>query len=407
MHSNELINGQIPNVIVFGEAGVGKSSIINLIAGQKLAHTSNDAFGCTFQHQRYHITLDKMTCALWDTAGLDEGDQGTVPSKLAEDNLRELMRALEHSGGIHLIIYCIRGSRLTKALKRNYDLFYVMVCRKKVPVALVVTGLEHRKDEMETWWTANEATLRRNGMRFDAHACVTTLDLEDNVIQQRRSDSQLLLRSLLANYIRLPAWKTNPSFMSQVLPMFHRVFRGTSNTTTIRNVITCDSFTESTAKRTRMIGNRQYEFLQVDKSRLTSRTLEEVGGVGAGALVFYTSLLVDDLIPQTDVDALKMFYDCAGGQTCPVIVALWGCDDEKVAQACSVQVASHHSDIRAHFVSFPSTDDARAKLDEMIDSLCIEQVKVKARGFLGRFIASIIYIYGLVNAPSQKTVRVS
>ena len=137
------------NIIVFGETGVGKSSVINLIIGEKRAHTSNDVLGCTFKHERYGIELQGVPFALWDTTGLDEGSEGTVPADIAENNLSLLMEELARTGGIHLVIYCIRGSRLTRALKHNYDLFYVAICRRKVSVALVVTGLEHQEGGME------------------------------------------------------------------------------------------------------------------------------------------------------------------------------------------------------------------------------------------------------------------
>jgi hypothetical protein len=99
-----------------------------------------------------------MLCALWDTTGLDEGTEGTVPVALAESNLRSLIQELANTGGIHLVVYCMCAARLTKALQRNYDLFYVMVCRKKVPVVLVVTGPERQPG------SANEAVLQQHRM---------------------------------------------------------------------------------------------------------------------------------------------------------------------------------------------------------------------------------------------------
>ena len=350
-----------------------------------------------------------MTCALWDTAGLDEGSEGTVPSKLAENNLRVLMGRLADSGGINLIVYCIRASRLKRALKRNYDLFYVTVCRKKVPVALVVTCLEGQSGKMETWWTMNETTLRKSGMRFDAHACVTTLNAEDHLIQERRSDSRMLLRELVVKYSKLPAWKSEPSLISRVLPAFRSIFRGTSatgdlgNITTIRKVIVYGLFpgpnlgtTAIWDKSISRIGSKEYEFLRVDNRSLnthTPRALED-----AGLLIFYTSALVENLIPLMDINALKRFYDCAGGRICPVIVILRGCNDEQVAQACHAQVTSYHSDIRAHFVPFPHTDDAQARLDEKIESLCIEQVEAGARNFFRRYMASNRFLSAFVDA---------
>ncbi|KAG8217014.1 hypothetical protein J3R82DRAFT_7328 [Butyriboletus roseoflavus] len=186
------VDDHATNIVVYGETGVGKSHVINLIAGQELAHTSNEVVGCTFQHQRHNVKLDGMS--------------------------------------------------FRNAYQRNYDLFYVTVCRKKVPVALVVTGLEHQQGEMETWWAANEDMLRQYGMLFDAHACVTTLVVENYLIQQRRSDSRRLLRELVLRYSILPPWKFDKSFISLVLPIFRPVLRRmmvadrTEQNTTIRRV---------------------------------------------------------------------------------------------------------------------------------------------------------------------------
>ena len=355
-----------PNIIIFGETGVGKSSVINLIAGQKRAHISNDALGCTFQYQRHIVTLDGMPFAFWDTTGLDEGSEGTVPAKVAESNLRELMEGLARSGGIHLVIYCIRGTRLTKALKHNYDLFYTAVCRKKVPVALVVTGLEHQQGDMETWWVENNAALRRHGMWFQAHACVTTLDVEDAVIRARQSDSQRRLRELVVEYSGKRPWKIDASLSSA---LFRNIFRGVPSMQkkTTRRVIIYDGTTPCRT-RTHLIGDRQleYELVNVDDPLKLSTSSQS-----AGVLVFYTSTLLGTRISQEDVAKLRVFYDVGGGKNCPVIVVLRGCSHDQVEE-CWEAVASRHKDIRA----CPMVDE-QAKLDAKIEELCIGYVEVK------------------------------
>ena len=365
-----------------------------MIADQKLACTSNDALGCAFQHKRCPIKLGRTSFTLWDTdiTGLDEASEGSAPTKQAETNLKQLVQELARSGGINLIIYCIRGIRLTRALKRNYDLFYATMCQKKVHVALVVTGLEYEKGEMEKWWTKNEAVLRQNGMQFDAHTCVTTLDIDDHVVQQRRSASQSLLRELAVKYSELPALKIDQSPLSRVLsmPSLHSILCGTSSTgnpgkaTTTRKVAVCGSFSDFLPGVTAVgnksmgeIGDQKYEFLHLEKHTLHKRTLEDIGGVGVGLLVFYTATLVNNRISSADVDALRKFYDVAGGHTCPAIVVLRGCNDEQAAWACKVDVARRHSGIQAHFFPLPGTDQARAKLDELIESLFIERADVR------------------------------
>ena len=285
------------------------------------------------------------------------------------------MRELAHSGGIHLVIYCVRGSRLTRALRRNYDLFYVTVCRRKVPVALVVTGLEHQQDEMETWWIENEAALLRQGMRFDAHACVTTVNAQDLFIQQRRLESRAQLCGLIFQYSALPGWRTDSLFLSRVIPLFLNVFRGTStgslrNTRRPRKVIVCGTFPETTSGwDTRMIGRRKYEFLEVDKRALHTITPRTCDGVGL--LVFYTTSLIDNRIRSLDVVALKDFYSVAGGESCPTIVVLQGCDDEQAA--LNNEMKMRRSNIQARFVPILNVDDGGAELDEAIESMCMEQ----------------------------------
>jgi GTPase SAR1 family protein len=50
-------SSSIPNIILFGETGVGKSSIINMLQGEEVATTSNGAYGCTSESSRHEVTL--------------------------------------------------------------------------------------------------------------------------------------------------------------------------------------------------------------------------------------------------------------------------------------------------------------------------------------------------------------
>jgi len=58
-----------PNFIIFGEMGVGKSSLINLIAGENLAIASSGATSCTLQSTEYKVKLRDSQCEvnLYDT----------------------------------------------------------------------------------------------------------------------------------------------------------------------------------------------------------------------------------------------------------------------------------------------------------------------------------------------------
>ncbi|KIJ67581.1 hypothetical protein HYDPIDRAFT_38074 [Hydnomerulius pinastri MD-312] len=210
-NSKETI-GAARNVIIFGESGVGKSSLINMITGQNHAATSPDALGCTFRHTKYPAVIDGETYQLWDTAGLDEATMGKVPAPIAEENLKKFLRQLVKAEGIQLLIYCVRGSRATRALLRNYRIFYTAICRRKAPVVVVVTGLENYKGSMDMWWTANEKELKKHRMRFQDHACVTTLAVTESmhpVLRQRCKESYSVVCNLIRKNCQAVQWRTD------------------------------------------------------------------------------------------------------------------------------------------------------------------------------------------------------
>ncbi|KAF9227123.1 hypothetical protein BS17DRAFT_669723, partial [Gyrodon lividus] len=191
------------NIVVFGESGIGKGSLINTIIDCPAAVIASDATGCTTKHKKYDVEVHGKRYAIWDTAGLDEGPHGKVPAKIAAKNLKKLLRRLIRANRIDLLILCTRGSRVRKALQNNYNLFYSAICqKKKVPIALVVTGLENCDEEMEKWWITNEAELTKLEMIFDGHACVTTLkakECDSPVLKQRCFESRQTILSMIAN----------------------------------------------------------------------------------------------------------------------------------------------------------------------------------------------------------------
>jgi len=56
-HNNTHLDPTIPNIIVFGETGTGKSSIINMLEGRSIAGVSSGASGCTFYSCPYEVKL--------------------------------------------------------------------------------------------------------------------------------------------------------------------------------------------------------------------------------------------------------------------------------------------------------------------------------------------------------------
>ncbi|KAG2351853.1 P-loop containing nucleoside triphosphate hydrolase protein [Suillus spraguei] len=179
------------NIVIFGEAGTGKSSLVNLIARKDVAVTSSDAKGCTtavIQHETW-IQNETLKVKLFDTPGLDECHRAEVPDKKARIILKELVQSLVKQSDIHLIIYCVQGKRTIRALCSNYEFIRSQV-KWKVPIVLVVTSLESYEPDMEEWWRLNESTISKHGMTFAGHACVTTAMITQyKVTEHRRNQS--------------------------------------------------------------------------------------------------------------------------------------------------------------------------------------------------------------------------
>ncbi|KZP04950.1 hypothetical protein FIBSPDRAFT_1054359 [Athelia psychrophila] len=153
------------NVIVFGQTGAGKSSLINMIAGKNAAQTSSDLTICTFDSQPYDVEVDEsLTVTLWDTAGLNKGSRGDNDTIM---RVCELIIRLEKN--TILLIFCLRG-KIQNDTFDNYQMVRA-ICDSTVPMAVVVFGLEREPNRVE-WWSRNEVAFRKSGMIFNDHACV-------------------------------------------------------------------------------------------------------------------------------------------------------------------------------------------------------------------------------------------
>ena len=203
-----------PNVIIFGETGVGKSSLINMIADTASAAVSNGAIGCTFESIPNEVELSGRKYHLWDTAGLNEGEHGNISGDRAIQNLQRLVQNLQY-GGVSLLVYCIRGSRLRDIVKINYDLFYKIICGAKVPIIIVATGLEN-EDNMEDWWVDNVQDFHDRGMHFSGHACITAtrgkvLKNGEYMFEEEYNMSVKLVRDLIVANSLENSWKPDSS----------------------------------------------------------------------------------------------------------------------------------------------------------------------------------------------------
>ncbi|KIK68425.1 hypothetical protein GYMLUDRAFT_35838, partial [Collybiopsis luxurians FD-317 M1] len=215
------------NVIFFGSTGCGKSSVVNMLLDRQsdIAPTSSGAKGCTFDSTIYSATIDGKKYQFFDTSGLDEGSMGTVVTKDALVKLYQLLRDLQD--GISLLVYCMRGPRITETLERNYRVFYEGFCNRNVPVVIVVTGLEDQEPDMETWWDQNKKAFGDYDMHFNGHACITATRGKMRNGQYRNQaeydESKEILRDLIVDQCQnANPWKMDPnSWFARILRWLH------------------------------------------------------------------------------------------------------------------------------------------------------------------------------------------
>jgi len=201
-----------PNVVVFGQTGVGKSSLINMMVRQEIAKVSSQAAGCTPSIQDYRIKSDAGdTYTFWDTPGLNEAEGGNVPAQEAFKHLYRLVGQC----AINIIIYCVRGSRFTDIARVNYDLFYRIICEGNVPIVLVVTGLELEND-MDLWWSRNKKTVERMGMTFEGYACVTTTKGPDAIFKEKFRVSGGRVWALLKEHCNPIPWTPGQDWLAEL-----------------------------------------------------------------------------------------------------------------------------------------------------------------------------------------------
>ncbi|KAJ8581040.1 hypothetical protein M405DRAFT_706516, partial [Rhizopogon salebrosus TDB-379] len=185
------------NIVIFGETGAGKSSVINLMAGLDVARTSPDMELCTLQWREHTISFNETRYQVFDTVGLVDPHEYPEKYPAAVINAYSLINALNGRGGINLLLFCVRAGRVTATLQNIYRLFFEFFCEKNVPLALVITGLDRERGDMEDWYTRNAGIFKKYDMHFAGHACITAANHLDGRPRRLYEESRGTVRSLV------------------------------------------------------------------------------------------------------------------------------------------------------------------------------------------------------------------
>ncbi|KAF5358838.1 hypothetical protein D9757_014251 [Collybiopsis confluens] len=213
---------KLPNVVLFGSTGCGKSSVVNMLLdgndrGVAPANVSSRATGCTFESKFYVAEIGGKDYKVWDTTGLNEGDEGTVANTEA---FRQLCRLIKHlsykSSGVSLLVFVMRGPRVTENNEKNFEVFFDGFCQKEVPIVIAVTGLEN-EEVIDQWWVDNKSAFDKRQMHFNGSACITATPgnyhkvLKCGVHEHVYRESIPKVQRLITQHCAEKGWKKKPN----------------------------------------------------------------------------------------------------------------------------------------------------------------------------------------------------
>ena len=143
--NDDNINISSLNVIIIGNTGVGKSTLLNKVLKEKLSETKFK-YGCTIGIPKVYESKKVKGIRIWDTQGIEYGNYNSETAfKDIEHTIDSLIKENDPDKFINCIWYCFKSHRFTDEeadiLKKLYNSFM-----DKIPIIVVFNKAEYQRE---------------------------------------------------------------------------------------------------------------------------------------------------------------------------------------------------------------------------------------------------------------------
>ena len=141
------------NIVIMGQSGNGKSTIVNAICGKNVAKTGKGS-AVTTKNQVYTTTYklgrDTHTLNLYDTVGLELSEMTTQDTLNEIENYIIQSQRLSTTKDVNIVWFCI-NNRSSRFQDFEVDLIRKLSYEHEIPFIIVMTQcLENQMGELET-----------------------------------------------------------------------------------------------------------------------------------------------------------------------------------------------------------------------------------------------------------------
>ena len=133
------------NIIILGNTGVGKSTLLNTVLKEELAKT-NFGDACTMGVPKAYESEKAKGIRIWDSRGIENGKYNLETAfNDIRNTIDSLIKENDPDKFIHCIWYCIKSNRFTEEEVNNLKNCYNSYI-EKLPIIVIFTQSHNQKD---------------------------------------------------------------------------------------------------------------------------------------------------------------------------------------------------------------------------------------------------------------------